>query len=83
MELRRHSGKNIATMNNRYLDFAQTRDNNLRYQHGDMHIAATVTFARIYDKITKVDNAAKTNQEHKTSILVLSFTANAYVFLLL
>ena len=27
--------------------------NNLRDQHGDMHIAATVTFVRIYGKITE------------------------------
>ena len=29
------------------------RVNNLRHQHGDMHIAATVTSVRIYDNIMK------------------------------
>ena len=31
-----------------------SRANNLRHQPGEMHITATVTFVRIYDKIIKI-----------------------------
>ena len=54
------------------------RANNLRHQHGYMHIAVTITFVWIYGKITKV---ALCNENlicgPNVSILVLYFTRNA------
>ena len=34
-------------------DVGIIKGNNLRHQYGDMHIAATVTYVRICDKIMK------------------------------
>ena len=38
----------------RYIAYVLLTTNNLRHEPGDMHITATVTFVRIYDKIMKI-----------------------------
>ena len=54
------------------------RVNNLCHQHGDMHIAPTVSFARIYANITKWARCIKKSLlAQNMSILVLFFTKNA------
>ena len=56
--------------------------NNLRHQHDDMHIAATVTFVRIYDTLTKSAYCReKLLCAQNMSILELYFIQNVNVIL--
>ena len=60
-------------IHDKYLN--ESRVNNLRHQHGDMHIVPTVSFARIYANITKCAQCIEKSMLAKNmSILVLFFT---------
>ena len=55
---------------NRHVFVMYLKTGSLCHQHGDMHIDSTVTFVRIYGKITIL-------RAPNMFILVLSFTKNA------
>ena len=67
-----------------FLNHLESKVNNLRHQKGEVHIAATVSFIRIYGKITKSGTCIeKSHCAQIMSILVLFSIENATYILII